>query len=108
MHQPGPWRQGKLLSTKQTRQMYESLRHKLAEEEKHEVYANFHDYNEGQSRVRVATVVRLEDVPLIVAAPDGLAIAKKLLAIFQDPQRSVTIDEVAELERFINKATKGT
>lgn len=107
---PGPWRQGKLLSTATTRRWSHAVRAEVQEQEKLCVYACFHEADEGQGRKFVATFLRPEDAALGAAAPELLDAVLVALPYVEDAldspifKKGVVKKAVAQLRTAIEKA----
>lgn len=69
---PLPLRPGRLLDTKTTRRWSQTDRDRVAAKERCEVYVNFHESDQGKSRVRIGTMVNASVADLIVEAVNTL------------------------------------
>ena len=67
-HTELPWRQGRLLTTNQTRRWTEQERLHADHVEKHRIFANFTCQDNGRSRQFVAECRSLDDLEFIVRA----------------------------------------
>ncbi|KAB2689673.1 hypothetical protein [Brucella tritici] len=107
---PGPWAQGKLLSTNQTRAWSQEIREKVQEQEKLCIYANFNAADDGRGRRLVATFLQPEDATLGAAAPELLAAVYLALPFVEDAlenpvfKSGVVKKAVAQLRAAIKKA----
>lgn len=64
----GPWRQGVLLDTANTRRWSEQQRQEQRQFERRRIFANFHAVDEGRSRAIVAQCSTENDARLIASA----------------------------------------
>lgn len=107
---PGPWAQGKLLSTNQTRGWSQEIREEVQAQEKLCVYACFNEADQGKGRKLVATFLRPEDAVLGAAAPDLLDAVFVALPYVEDAldspifKKGVVKKAVAQLRAAIEKA----
>ena len=77
-HTPGPWHQGRTLSTEQTRRWTKDEFASNEARERRMVFSNFSATDQGRSRQLVAVFEREEDARLGAAAPDLLAALRTL------------------------------
>lgn len=107
---PGPWRQGKLLSTATTRHWSEEVCSEVQASERVRVFANFREADEGRGRELVAVFQRPEDAALGAAAPELLDAVYLALPFVEDALESpvftpgVVKKAVAQLRAAIEKA----
>lgn len=107
---PGPWSQGKLLSTAITRGWSHEVREQVREHERVSVFSNFSAADEGLSRRLVAVFRRPEDATLGAAAPELLDAVYLALPFVEDALESpvfkpgVVKKAVALLRAAIEKA----
>lgn len=107
---PGPWQQGRLLSTNITRHWSQEVREKVQEQEKLSIYANFNASDEGRGRRLVASFLRPEDATLGAAAPELLDAVYLALPFVEDALESpvfrpgIVKKAVAQLRAAIKKA----
>lgn len=81
---PGPWAQGKLLSTATTRQWSREVWEEVQTTETRQVFSNFRASDEGRGRKLIAVFERPEDARLGAAAPDLLEAVYAALPFVED------------------------
>ncbi|MBO1023286.1 hypothetical protein IPU75_00995 [Ochrobactrum sp. SD129] len=107
---PGPWRQGKALSTAVTRGWSHEVREQVQEHEKVCVFSNFNAADEGRGRRLVAIFRRPKDATLGAAAPELLDAVLVALPYVEDAldspifKKGVVKKAVAQLRAAIEKA----
>lgn len=107
---PGPWSQGKLLSTATTRRWTKEVRDEVQASERVRVFANFREADEGRGRKLVALFQRPEDAALGAAAPELLDAVLVALPYVEDAldspifKKGIVKKAVAQLRAAIEKA----
>lgn len=107
-HTPGPWEQGRTLTTRETTRWTQE---RLAANDATEacmVFANFSSSDNGKGRVLVARCERAEDASLIASGPELLDAAKAAWNCIAELSPTQARVEVAQaLQAAIAKATGG-
>lgn len=85
-HSPAPWTQGYTLITPQTRRWSKTQIAANDQIEKLLVFSKFTASDMGRSRELVCQVRNIEDVPLIVAAPEMLHLLKMMEDALTNPR----------------------
>lgn len=98
-HWPGPWRQGKTLVTRQTRQWSPQQIAANDAIESLAVFANFTGQDEGRSRVLIARCERASDAKLVAMAPDGLNLARLVVKYFGTDPIAAEMDADLQLKQ---------
>jgi hypothetical protein len=80
---PGPWSQGRLLSTTTTKKWDKETWDRMAYSESLVVFANFNEEDQGRSRRKVARCECPEDAKLIAASKDMAEALQGLIGSFE-------------------------
>lgn len=107
---PGPWCQGEVIPTANTKRWSKEVFDGVQQFEKRSVFADFRFRDEGRSRRLIATFERAEDARLGAAAPELLDAVLVALPYVEDAldspvfKKGVVKKAVAQLRAAIKKA----